>query len=352
MQSALAHSSRILPLITTAWLPSASNHSFWPELYSPISILPPAGEPLYTDSPAPHNVSAISPLDPQLFSTIDQHAADLLEGTPNARYSPGEVIAWLEAMVDSSTQALKAAHGADLHRAPPAVFRQAEEDILILNGLGLYYAGLFRAALCYSIHSRTGDPQAAEASLNAYRKARDSWAAMAQRSSKVYALDVSYGAPGIRRGHWIDRLPPVEQDLTALEKHFAARPAQTRSASAALAHLVRTSGRPSLAVDHVPATSFHPGVDLALSVSVPASVTSAVLWYRHVNQGERWLFIPMKRAGNTCSASIPGNYTGSPYPLQYYFELRTTGAATLYPALNATLSNQPYFALMPATAAC
>ena len=61
LEAALSSSSRILPLITTAWLPSASNHSFWPELYSPISILPPTGKPLYSDSPSPHNVSAISP---------------------------------------------------------------------------------------------------------------------------------------------------------------------------------------------------------------------------------------------------------------------------------------------------
>ena len=85
LETALANSSRILPLITTAWLPSASNHSFWPELYTPVSILPSTGKPLYGDSPAPHNVSAISPLDPQLFSTIDQHAKNLITGTKDAR---------------------------------------------------------------------------------------------------------------------------------------------------------------------------------------------------------------------------------------------------------------------------
>ena len=350
LQSALAHSSRILPLITTAWLPSASNHSFWPELYSPISILPPPGQPLYTDSPTPHNVGAISPLDPQLFSTIDQHALDLLAGRANARYSPSEVIAWLEAMVEASTNALNRARAGSNYQDTLAALHQAEEDILILNGLGLYYAHLFRAALYYSIHSRTGDPQAAEASINAYRKARDSWRTMAQRASKIYTLDISYGEPRIRRGHWADRLPVIEQDLTDLEQHFAAKPPQTASSSAALMSLARTPGRPPLAVEHMPPASFHPGVDMALSISVPASVASAVLWYRHVNHGERWLSTPMQKTGNTCSAVLPSSYTRSPYPLQYYFELRTAEAATLHPVFNATLSNQPYFALMPATA--
>src|SRR5215472_846151 len=346
LMSALSYSSRILPLITTAWLPSASNHSFWPELYYPISILPPTGRPLYTDSPAPHNVSAISPLDPQLFSTIDQHAADLLDGTQNARYSPSEVITWLEGMVESSAKALKAARAADNRRARLAAFRQVEEDVLILNGLGLYYANLFRAALCYTLYSRTGDPQAAETSIRAYRKARDGWSAMAKRAANIYKSDVSYGEIAIRRGHWLDRLPVIDQDLTALEHYFAVGSVQGRPASVALTYLAKAPVRPSLAIEHVAPPSFHPGNNLPLAISVPESVTSAFLWYRHVNHGERWLSAPMQSSGATYSATIPASYTGSPFPLQYYFELRAGDAATLHPALNATLSNQPYFALM------
>jgi len=67
-------------------------------MVTPVSILPLTGRPLYTDSPAPHNVSAISPLDPQLFTTIDQHAKDLISGTKNTGYNTSEVISWLEAM--------------------------------------------------------------------------------------------------------------------------------------------------------------------------------------------------------------------------------------------------------------
>jgi len=349
LMSALSYSSRILPLITTAWLPSASNHSFWPEIYYPISLLPPTGKPLYTDSPAPHNVGAISPLDPQLFSTIDQHAADLLDGTQNARYSPSEVIAWLEAMVESSTQALKAARAADNRRAALAAFRQAEEDILIMNGLGLYYANLFRAALCYALYLRAGDPHAAEASLSAYRKARDSWSAMAERASRIYKADISYGEIAIRRGHWRDRLPVIDQDLAALEQYFATKAAQNGSASVALAYIAKVPTRPSPAIEHIAPPSFRPGNDMPLSISVPESVTSAILWYRHVNHGERWLSVPMQRSGSTRSATIPGHYTDSPFPLQYYFELRAGEAATLHPVLDATLSNQPYFAVMPRT---
>ena len=39
LQSALAKVSRILPLITTAHLPSAANNSYWPEIYQNMSLL-------------------------------------------------------------------------------------------------------------------------------------------------------------------------------------------------------------------------------------------------------------------------------------------------------------------------
>ena len=348
LEAALANSSRILPLITTAWLPSASNHSFWPELYSPISILPPTGKPLYTDSPTPHNVSAISPLDPQLFSTIDQHAKDLMRGTKNARYSPGEVIEWLETMVRTSTAALAAARTSDGSHPKSPEFRQAEEDILILNGLGLYYANLFRAALFYSLHEVTGDPAAAAQSLAAFRKARDAWASMAARADKIYAKDISYGDIPIRRGNWSGRQPEIDRDLAALETHYGDHLIQQSSAEKAIPQAIKASARLKVDADHASPKSFHPGSELNLTISTPAIVTDAILWYRHVNHGERWSSVSMQKAGNVHRASVPGSYTNSPYPLQYYFELHTANEATLHPPFNPTLSNQPYYAIMSA----
>jgi hypothetical protein len=345
LEAALASSSRILPLITTAWLPSASNHSFWPEIYSPISILPPSGRPLYTDSPAPHNVSAISPLDPQLFSTIDQHSKDLVSGAKNARYSPSEVVEWLETLVRTSTASLAAARASGGSRAKSAEFRQVEEDILILNGLGLYYANLFRAALFYSIHEQTGDPAAAAQSLTSYRKARDAWSEIAGRADRIYAKDISYGDVPIRRGDWSSRLSEIDRDVKALEAHYGDKAVQGGAVQLA----IKASPRPKVLVEHTTPKAFRPGSALDLTITAPESVTETILWYRHVNHGERWSSVPMQKTGGVHSASVPGDYTKSPYPLQYYFELRTSSAATLHPLLSTTFSNQPYYSIMPTT---
>jgi hypothetical protein len=47
--------------------------------------------------------------------------------------------------------------------------------------------------------------------------------------------------------------------------------------------------------------------------------------------------------------TIPADYTDTPYPLQYYFELsNASGQAWLYPGLGPTLTDQPYFLLRQA----
>jgi hypothetical protein len=345
LETALAASSRILPLVTTAWLPSASNHEFWPEMLTTVQILPYTKTPLYGDNPAPHNVSAISPLDPQLFTTIDQHAENLINNKPDARYNTSEVISWLESLVATSNNALVEARTAAGAKARSREFRRAQEDILILNGLGHYYAGLFRAGLLYSIHEKSGDPAAAQQSLAAYRKARQSWADFSARAKSIYAADVSYGRPAFRRGNWADRLPAIDTDLAALERSFGSPPARTVSAADALRRAAASTPRLTIDAHHTPADFFHPGSDLALTISTPSTVADAVLWYRHVNHGERWRSVPMHDSGGSHFAAIPADYTNSLYPLQYYFELRTASAATLHPPFNSTWSNQPYYAI-------
>ena len=48
--------------------------------------------------------------------------------------------------------------------------------------------------------------------------------------------------------------------------------------------------------------------------------------------------------GNRYRQTIPGEYTDSPYPLMYFFELHANnGQAWFSPGLTADLSNQPYF---------
>jgi len=247
--------------------------------------------------------------------------------------------------VSTSTESLAAARAAGDSRVKSPEFRQAAEDILILNGLGVYYANLFRAAPFYSVYEQTADPAAAAQSLVAYRKGRDAWANMAERADKIYSPDISYGDISSRRGHWADRLSEIDRDVAALEKYFSDKLAHPSSAGRAIQVAAKPAPRPSIDVKHTVPNGLRSGSDLHLTMIAPGIVTESFVWFRHVNQAERWLCEPMQGTGDIHRVFIPRNYAGLPYPLQYYFELHTADAATLHPLLNPTFNNQPYYVI-------
>lgn len=352
VEAACANSSRILALITSAHLPSASNHAFWPELYTNMPIVLGSERSPYSDTPNPKCFGTVSPLDPQLFSTIVEHAHDLLAGTPNPKYSPIEVAQWIEDFTAVSNRELAAARTTSSSTTSPE-FRRIEEDVLIQNGLGTFWAAKLRSAVLYEIFQQAGDSNAGRLALEHYRRARAAWASMAQRANAVYVSDISYGEVPMRRGHWSDRLPAIDADLAAMALKLQsppAPPAPLPNLASAIAAATGRPHRPHLACAHVPPGSFHPGQPLPLvlrvSVDEPNPPTAVRLYYRHVDQAERWTTVEMQGNSGRYSAAIPGAYTQSPFPLEYYFELqRQNQPAWLFPAFNASLSNQPYYAV-------
>jgi hypothetical protein len=87
-EAALASASRILPLITSAHMPSAANNRYWPELYTNVPIVDAERYHPYRDTPEPRRFGTVSPHDPGLFSTIEEHADQLVAGQRDGRYSP------------------------------------------------------------------------------------------------------------------------------------------------------------------------------------------------------------------------------------------------------------------------
>jgi hypothetical protein len=351
VESALANASRVLALVTSAHLPSASNHAFWAEIYTNMPIVLGSERSPYSDTPTPKCFGTVSPLDPQLFSTIVDHAGDLLAGRANVKYSPIEVAQWLEDYTAASAKALASARLEATSHASPE-FRRIEEDVLIQNGLGNFFAAKLRSGVLFEIYQRTGNVEAGRQALAQYKSAREAWATMASRANSVYRPDITYGNIPMRRGNWADRLPGIDKDIAAMESKLQTPPGSAGpSAERAIQAATGKPNRPSVHCVHTPPASFHPGQPLSLSLLVPGAAAhqapSAVhLYYRHVNQAERWLSVEMQRDHNGYGAAIPGSYTNSVFPLQYYFAFqRGADAAWLYPAFNSTLSNQPYYAI-------
>jgi hypothetical protein len=350
-EQALSSASRILPLLTTAHLPSASNNSFWPEIYTNMPIVEGSAPEPYSDTPAPKRFGTVSPLDPELFSTIEQHAAELLDGNSSPKYSPVEVAQWLEDLSAKASQGLAAATSSAGSRPGPEL-RRFEEDIRIQIGLGRFFAAKLRSGVLFDIYKRSGDLSSLREAISSYRKARAAWSAMAERARTVYRPNITYGPQPNKRGHWIDRLPAIDADLAAMEALLTKpenNPAGAARSKQAIAASTGHPQRPSIRCTHTPQKSFRPGEALQVSLGLNGTGVrerpSAVrLHYRHVNQAERWQSADMERTGQGYSGAIPGSYSQSPYGLQYYFEFRRgPEVAWMYPGFNATLSNQPYF---------
>ena len=91
--------------------------------------------------------------------------------------------------------------------------RRWEDDTLIQIGLGRFFAAKLRSGVAFEVFLQTGDKFAGQAAVAKYTEARDAWATMAQRAAGIYKADVDYGEIPQRRGHWLDRLPGIDNDI-------------------------------------------------------------------------------------------------------------------------------------------
>jgi hypothetical protein len=353
IETSLASASRILPLLTSAHLDSASNHDLWYEMPTNMPIVLGSEPSPYGDTPTPKCCGTVSPLDPQMFATVAEYTKTLLAGQPSAKYSPIEVATWIDNCVAASREALDEARRTTRAHASPE-FRRIEEDVLIQTGLGTFFAHKLRSAVLFEIYQQSGSSESGRLALAHYQEAREAWAIMAGRANRVYRSNVSYGAIPKRRGHWSDRLPGIDTDVAAMQTKVQPASASTgpsQNTAEAIRAATGRPSRPSVRSDHTAPNTFQPGQPLFLSLAVAPSAGGAVpssvrLYYRHVNQAERWTSIETSSQNGRYAGAIPAEYTNSIYPLQYYFQLEGgKGASWLYPGFNRTLSSQPYFAV-------
>jgi len=349
IESGLAQSSRILPLITTAHCPSAANNNYWPELYSNISIFDGTLPLWYSDTPKPRIFNNVSSLDPQLFASVDEHADALVAGRLLGKITPAAVAEQLDAWALASTAHWRATDARVANRNDPA-YRRAATDSAIAAATGRFFAKKLRAAILFGLFERSGDTRARDAALGQYKEARALWAELAAGPASVYVRDITFGYDAQLRGHWQSRLPAIDRDIAAMEGRTArddAKPMPAEHFARAISDVLTPRRTPALAVGHTPAASFAFG--MAITIEARARDASSVrLWYRHLNQAERYRSLEMKRENDRFRGELPADYTTTPYPIQYYFEARSDVAVTLHPGFKKDFLGQPYFVTEPA----
>jgi hypothetical protein len=230
---------------------------------------------------------------------------------------------------------------------------------MIQNGIGRFFAWKIRAGVLFTIYESTKYRAALEEALKAYRQARSAWAALAEGAMDVYQNDLTFGPENFQRGHWLDRLPAIDEDIRKMEELLkgsadvsSAGHQIAKKAIAAVLHPPREPKRKATPDFHSPPKQFRRGepVGIEAAPGKPSpELVSVRLHFRHVNQGETWRVVEMEASGENYRAQIGADYTNSPYPLQYYFELRDVKrGAWLWPGLPAAGRGQPYFVIRQA----
>ena len=347
VELALANATRILPIVLTVHGASAGNNTYWPEVYTNQSIPNPKNKNPYYDSPSPGVFGNVSPMDPQLFLRINDFASELIKNERSGKYTPIEAAQWLEDYAEAADKYLSQAESTSNGKERPE-FRRMSIDVAIIVGLGRFFASKFRSGVLYGIFEQSGDYNALTESLNYYKKARNFWAELANRARNVYKPDITIGENPVIRGHWLDRLPAIDEDIAFMtgmvERSQSNVTIRQENVRAAITESKGRPARPYGVCHHNRPQGFRAGQPLNIEMSFDRTPASAHLYYRHVNHAERYEIEEMHTHGSGYLATIPATYTDSQYPIQYYIELKDgPDKAWLFPGFSEDLANQPYF---------
>ncbi len=352
VEIALASSSRVLKLITTAHGPSADCKVYWPEIYNNQPIVTTEGNPgpNYRDTDKPAVFGNVSPFDPQLFSKMNEYAGALIQDTVLAKYSPLEVAQWLDQLAESGIQNLDKARSV-VSDTTDVEFPRMEADVKIQCGIARFFADKMRSAVLWHLYEESGDTIALKKAIEKYSLARDVWAEMAEEAKSIYVQDISFGELWQLRGHWANRIPAMDVDIANMKKVLEMDTLKKNPSikndliNTAIQFVDHPPSRPMITCEHQPAELFQPGEVIQIAVKPEGNrIKNVLLYYRHVNQAVDWQRTRMEVNGDQYRAEIPSDYTETRYPISYYFafDMGEHGIA-LYPGLDQHMIRMPYY---------
>ena len=157
-EAALASASRILPIVTTAHLPSAANNTYLArDLHQPAdrgraqdkNPIPIRRRPRSSATPARSTRSC--------FRAINDFADELLKGERSGKYSPIEVAQWLEDLAETAARQLAQAENQAVDKGRAGVPAAGHRCRPSRSGSAASSPPSSAAACCTAIHERTGD---------------------------------------------------------------------------------------------------------------------------------------------------------------------------------------------------
>lgn len=353
-EAAYRAASQVLPLITTALLPGASEWSWWPEMDTGGNIA---------------EYSRIQTSDPGQFAAMQEW-----KKTPDWRWEewdvrPGQVeeltkrrlsgrthqydLSW---MLDGHARAIDRELDRIRHTDAPehAERRMTEVDLRLLRSLAFYHSKKLEAATCYAHWEvlRNVQGSLAHATTYALTDAAKHWSKVVETTDGIYHHNLVFGvtpdSPRSKQGHhhsghWKDRLGEIETDVEAVKKAVdGADDVIPLGGDIRMAFI--TLGPPELRHDSAALIQPKSALPLRLSVidSMPHNrVERAVVHIRPLDQTREWKSFEMtKDVEGEFVSTIPETAIDPHYDIQYYFQVFMDGRVALWPDWR---KGQPYF---------
>jgi hypothetical protein len=322
---ALQLSSQVLPMVIAAGVPYNMFPTTigWPEMKHMGSL------PFYAAKEEGSDIAQ--------FENVRDEAKRILAAGDTAMRRPEETSAWFS---DTSTAILNevAAAEKDSVGAPQSnEFKATLTDAKILAALARFHASRQLSGVDYNLYKQSGSLPAFDEAIANERKALQAWRDIVDVAGDQY-IDKMYFGSELRDfpHHWKEELPAMEKEFAALLAERQSAPPRP-GANAVLPPAQVNVDPPLVAL--LPSLNHpaRPGEDLRVQarVTAPFGVRSINLRYRHLNQKEDYLTLPMAPDGRTDMyvASIPGSFITSQWNLMYYVEIVDNhGTGRIYPS--------------------
>ena len=349
LSKSLGYASRILPFITLAHGVSASNNSYWPEMYENMSIVHKAPFLPYSyDLKKPSRFGMSTTCDPQLLMSPQELAKSIYNNKVINRYSPLTMANWLENFSKNAKKKIPISKKILKEKNPS--LKRLLVDIMIQASIGQFFAEKFRSACFWEYYLLSGNKDIGKNAIEKYIKARNQWRIAGDISKEIYLPDLTYGPQSWLRGRWDDRLPAIEEDIYEMKKILNSKKNlnnfQNSSVIKNLTIMKSWKNFQKIKIEHITPKNFTQNKKISLICSIRFKNNFfGYLHYRQVNQSVKWKKIKLNKKSKNFTATIPNAYTKTPFPIQYYFEFIDNKISSFSPGFTKNLSNQPYYLL-------
>ncbi len=344
----LSNASRVLPFITLVHGVSASNNSYWPEIYENMSIVKKAPWLPYSYDLHKHSRFGMSTsCDPQLIMSPKEMVDKIYKNKIVNKYSPLTMTLWLEQFSNNAKKFIsRAKKNIDKNNYD---FLRIYIDVIIQSSIGKFFVFKFKASILWEYYLLSKNKKVAEESLKYYVKARNAWNIAGKISQKYYLPDLSYGPQSWLRGRWDDRLPAIINDINEMKKIINKNTKSYKEIKKDVKFInyVRNwRSFQNILVSNKTPQNFLKGEKIKISCRLNTNKNlQGYLHYREVNQSKNWKKKKLKNTLGIFSSIISDNFTNTSYSIQYYYEFELKNHSYFSPGFNKFLSNQPYYLL-------